>query len=377
MDFGFTPEQEMIRGQAAEFFRRECPTAVVRGLMEGERAHSEQMWRKMAELGWMGLVFPEKFGGAGLSMVELSIVLEEMGRVLAPGTYFSTVVLGGLLLQSAASAEQKRRWLTPICEGELKATLALYEEHECPGPEGIRVRAENKDGGFVISGKKFFVPDAEVADLIICAAKTNSTEDGVTLFAVDRTREGVNITPLRTMDQTRSIYEVSFESVRVDQSCVIGSEGGAWPVIGGALDLAAVGLSAQMVGGARSVLEMCVEFLKTREQFGRKIGSFQSLQHRSADMLLLTESAKSAVYAASCAASDDAPDLPVLASIAKAYTSEAYVWIAGEGIQLHGGMGFTWEHDVHLYYKRACADATTLGDAAYHRRRLAGLIGLG
>jgi alkylation response protein AidB-like acyl-CoA dehydrogenase len=375
MDFGFTPEQEMIRGQAVEFFRRECPTAVVRGLMESEQAHSEQMWWKMAELGWTGLVFPEEFGGAGLSMVELSIVLEEMGRALAPGTYFSTVVLGGLLLQAAASEQQKRRWLTPICTGELKATLALFEEHECQGP--IRVWAENIDGGFVISGKKFFVPDAEVADLIICAAKTNSAKDRVTLFAVDRTREGVNITPLRTMDETRRLYEVSFESVRVDESCVIGCEGGAWPVIEHALDLAAIGLSAQMVGGARRVLEMCVEYLKTREQFGRKIGSFQSLQHRSADMLLLTESAKSAVYAASCAASDGARDLPVLASIAKAYASDAYLWIAGEGIQLHGGMGFTWEHDVHLYFKRACADASTLGDATHHRKRLAGLIGLG
>lgn len=377
MDFGFTPEQEMIRGQAAEFFRRECPMSVVRRLMEGERDHGEQMWRKMAELGWMGLVFPEEFGGAGLSMVELSIVLEEMGRALAPGTYFSTVVLGGLLLQAAASEEQKRKWLTPICTGKLKTTLALFEEHECPGPDGIRVVADTIDGGFVISGKKFFVPDAEVADLIICAAKTNSAKDRVTLFAVDRTREGVNITPLRTMDETRTLYEVSFESVRVEGSCLIGGEGGAWPVIEHALDLAAVALSAQMVGGARRVLEMCVEYLKTREQFGRKIGSFQSLQHRSADMLLLTESAKSAVYAASCAASDGARDWPVLASIAKAYASDAYVWIAGEGIQLHGGMGFTWEHDVHLYFKRACADESTLGDATHHRARLAGLIGLG
>lgn len=377
MDFGFTPEQEMIREQAAEFLHRECPINVVRGLMEAGRGHDRQLWERMAGLGWTGLIFPEEYGGAGLSFVELAIVLEEMGRALAPGEFFSTVLLGGLTLLEAATEEQKRRWLAPLCSGELKATLALLEEPGLPGPEGITCEAAADADGFILTGRKFYVPDADIADLIVCAARADgraNAADGIVLVAVERASAGLNVTPLRTMDETRRLYEVSFEGVRAPESNLIARA--AWPAIERVIDLAAIGLSAEMVGGARRVLDMSVEYLKTRVQFGRPIGSFQSLQHRCADMLLLTESAKSAVYAAACAASDRSPETGLLASIAKAYTSDAYVWAAGEGIQLHGGMGYTWEHDVHLYFKRAMADEATFGDATHHRARLAGLIGL-
>jgi alkylation response protein AidB-like acyl-CoA dehydrogenase len=379
MEFGFTKAQEMIRSQAAETLKRACPRSLVRQVMESADGHCEGLWERMADLGWMGLVFPEEYGGLGLSWVELAVVLEEMGRALAPGAFFSTVLLGGLTLLEAASEEQKQRWLAPLAAGRLKATLALVEPEGRLGPEGVTARAEPESGGYLVSGVKLFVPDARVADLIICAARTGKSsgaEEGITLLAIDRESEGLTLTPLETMDQTRRLYEVSCSRVRVPAERVLGREGGAWPVIERVSDQAAVGLCAEMVGGAQQVLKMCVEYAQTRVQFGRPIGSFQAIQHRCADMLLLIESARSATYAAAWAASENPAELALLASVAKAYTSDAYAWVAGEGIQLHGGMGYTWEHDAHLYFKRAKADEVTFGDATYHRARVARLIGL-
>jgi alkylation response protein AidB-like acyl-CoA dehydrogenase len=379
MEFGFTEEQEMIRQQAAEFLKDECPISFVRELMESEHTYSEDLWRKMSEMDWTGLIFPEKYGGVGLSFVDLTVVLEEMGRALVAGTYFSTVVLAGLTLLEAASEEQKERWLAPLAKGELKATLALTEPNGRWDAAGITIKAERSEEGFVITGTKLFIPDAEVADLIICAARTSNSrrpERGVTLLALDRKTAGLSITPLTTMDETRRLYEIAFEQVRVPAHHVIGKVDRAWPLIARVLDKATIGLCAEMVGGAQRVLDMCVEYSKSRIQFGRPIGSFQAIQHRCADMLLLTESARSAVYAAAWAASEDREDLALFASMAKAYTGDAFRFVTGEGIQLHGGMGFTWEHDAHLYLKRAKAAEVTFGDASYHRERVAQLIGL-
>lgn len=373
MEFGFTQEQEMIRGQAAEFLKNEWPTGSVRELMESADGHSDELWEKMVSMGWMGLILPEQYGGVGLSFVEQTVVLEEMGRALVPGSYFSTVLLAGLTLVEAASVEQKKRWLSPIAEGRLKATLALTERGASYGAESITVRADRSDSGYVINGTKLFVPDAQVADLIICVARTG---EGISLFAVESKSEGLGITPLKTLDQTRRLYEVSFERVKASPDSLIGDAGRAWPQVERALDRAIVGLCAEMVGGAARSLEMSVEYSKSRVQFGRPIGSFQAIQHRCADMLLLAESARSAVYAAACSASEGDTNLPLMASIAKAYTSDAYTKVAGEAIQIHGGMGFTWEHDAHLYLKRAKADEASFGDASYHRERVARLIGL-
>ncbi|HET9533206.1 MAG TPA: acyl-CoA dehydrogenase family protein [Blastocatellia bacterium] len=373
MEFGFTQEQEMIRGQAAEFLKKEWPTGYVRELMESEHGHSDDLWEKMVSMGWMGLIFPEEYGGVGLSFVEQAVVLEQMGRALVPGSYFSTVLLAGLTLMEAASDEQKKRWLSPIAEGKLKATLALAERGVVSGSESITVRADRAGGGYVINGTKLFVPDAHIADLIICAARTG---DGISLFAIDRKSDGVGVTPLKTLDQTRRLYELSFEQVKTSPSSMIGEPGRAWPSMERVLNKAVVGVCAEMAGGTTRALEMSVEYAKARVQFGRPIGSFQAIQHRCADMLLLAESARSAVYAAACAASEGDENLPLMASISKAYTSEAYTRVTGEAIQIHGGMGFTWEHDVHLYFKRAKADEVSFGDASYHRERVARLIGL-
>ena len=380
MEFGFTEEQEMIRSQAAEFLKNEYPITLVRELMENEHGYNQDLWEKMTAMGWLGLIFPEEYGGSGLTFVELTVLLEEMGRALVPGTFFSAVLLAGLTLLEAASEEQKQRWLTPLAEGRLKATLALTEPNGSWKAAGVStVTAERDDGEFIISGTKLFVPEAHVSDLIICAARTSASsvlEEGISLFAVDRNSNGLNITPLQTMDQTRRVYEVSFARVRVPANRVLGGLGSAWPVIERVINRATIGICAEMVGGAQKMLDMCVDYAKQRIQFGRPIGSFQAIQHKCADMLLLIESARSAVYAAAWAASKDEQDTALLASVAKAYTSDAYRFVTGEGIQIHGGMGFTWEHDAHLYFKRAKADEFNFGDANYHRARVAQFIGL-
>jgi len=373
MDFGFTPQQEMIRNEAAAFLSQECPMPLVRELMVTQHGHSESLWDKMASMGWVGLMFPEQYDGVGLSFVELSILMEQMGAVLMPGPYFSTVVLAGLTLLESASDSQKERWLTPLASGNLKATLALTEPDGRWTVSRPRVTAERDGKDYLISGTKLFVPDAQIADLIICVAAARGSGKDWMLVAVDRDTEGLTITPLKTMDQTRRLYEVSFERVRIGRDRVLE---GSHSALERVLDRATIALSAQMIGGAQRVLEMCVEFSKTRIQFGRPIGSFQAIQHRCADMLLLVESARSAVYAAACNAAENKGETGLLASIAKAYTNDAYSWIAGEGIQIHGGMGFTFEHDAHLYFKRAKADEFTFGDSNFHLDRVADYIGL-
>ncbi|MFN2533255.1 MAG: acyl-CoA dehydrogenase family protein [Pyrinomonadaceae bacterium] len=380
MNFGFTEEQEMIRSQAAEFLKQEYPIAFVRESLNDEHGFNQNLWNKMAALGWLSLVFPEDYRGAGFTLVDLTILLEQMGRALVPGAFFSTVLLGGLTILETASSEQKLKWLTSIADGELKTTLAHIEpegDSDAGGPSSVTAKREGNS--YVINGTKLFVPDAHSADLIICTARSSGSsvsKEGTSLFAVDRRSAGLNVTVLKTMDQTRRVYEVTFNQVRVPEDRVLGNVGDASPAIEKALCKATIGRCAEMVGGAQKMLDMCVDYAKQRIQFGRPIGSFQAIQHKCADMLLLIESARSAVYAAACAASEDSGDAALLASVAKAYTSDACRFVAGEAIQVHGGMGFTWEHDAHLYFKRAKADEFSFGDAVYHRARVAELIGL-
>ena len=380
MDFAFNDQQEMIRTQAADFLKNECPMDLVRELMESEHGHSEDLWGKMVALGWTALPFPEEYGGLDLTFVDLAILLEEMGKVLLPGGYFSTVVLGGLTLLASASEQQKRQWLEPLAAGTLKATLAVTEPAGRMNAAGITLRADRQGEGYSLSGTKLFVPDAHTADLIICAARTGECADpsqGISLFALDRDSTGLAVTPLPTLDQTRRLYEVTFDEVQLSGSRVLGEAGAAWPILETVLDKAAIGLSAEMVGGAQRMLDLSVGYARERIQFGRPIGSFQAIQHKCADMLIFTESARSAVYAAAWSAGQDNGDLAVQASIAKAYSSDAFRFVAGEGIQIHGGMGFTWEEVPHLYLKRAKTAEVALGDATYHRERVASLIGLG
>ena len=368
MDFGFSQEQELLRRTAQDFLAKECPMTYVRQMMEDERGCSEDLWQKMAEMGWLGLIYPEEYGGSGLGLVDLAVVLEEMGRVVMPGPFFSTVALGGVTLLEAGSTEQKRRLLPDLVSGKAKVTLALLEPAARWDAEGITLRAERDGGGYRLSGTKLFVPDAHVSDLLVVEART---EEGVSLFLVERQQSGVNLTLLRTMDQTRKLCEVTLDNVRLGAEAVMGTPGKGWDALARVIDRGKVALCAEICGGAQKVLDMSVEYAKVREQFGRPIGSFQAIQHKCANMLLQVESAKSATYYAAWAVANDIPEAPLAAAMAKAYCSDVYRQVAGEGIQVHGGIGFTWEHDLHLYFKRAKFSEVMFGDATWNRELVA------
>jgi alkylation response protein AidB-like acyl-CoA dehydrogenase len=331
----------------------------------------------MAELGWMGLILPEPYGGSGLTFVDMVVVLEEMGRVVLPGPFFSTLV-GAVALLDAGSAAQKQEWLPKIAAGEARVTLAQLEPNARWDADGIELEARKADGGFALSGTKLFVPDAHTADLLVVAGRAPGSKgaEGVSLFLVDAKAPGVTTTLLKTMDQTRKLCEVVLKDVRVPAARVLGEPGQGWKRLDRVVDRGKVGLCAEMCGGAEKVLEMSVEYAKVREQFGRPIGSFQAIQHKCANMLVEVESSKSATYYAAWAVANDVAEAPLAAAMAKAYCSDAYRHTAGEGIQIHGGIGFTWEHDMHIYFKRAKSSEVTFGDGTWNREIVAQLIGL-
>jgi alkylation response protein AidB-like acyl-CoA dehydrogenase len=381
VDFGFSEEQEQIRSSARDFLAKECPMTVVRQLMEEERGDSPQLWRKMAELGWMGLVLPEEHGGAGLTWVDLVVILEEMGRVVMPGPFFATVCLGAAAILEGGSVAQRTALLPAIAGGTLRMTLALLEPSARWDAAGVRCEARPDGEGYRLTGTKLFVNDALVADKIVCAtrlagAAAGEGPEGVTLCIVDAGTPGLTVTPLKTMDQTRKLAEVVLDGVRVGPEAIVGAPGEAWPIIERVMDRGKVALAAEMCGGAQRVLDLSVEYAKVREQFGKPIGSFQAIQHKCANMLVDVESAKSATYYAAWAVANDVPEAPLAAAMAKAYCSDAYRRTAGEGIQIHGGIGFTWEHDMHLYFKRAKSSEVTFGDATWNREIVARLINL-
>jgi alkylation response protein AidB-like acyl-CoA dehydrogenase len=340
---------------------------------------SDDFWMKLAEQGWLGLVFPEEYGGAGLGFVDLTVLMEEMGRVVMPGPFFATTILAGLAILEAGSAAQKQEWLGRIAAGKAKATLAWTEPSVRWDAAGVTTTARAADGGFVLSGTKLFVLDAHLADVLVVAARTSEgprPEDGVSLFLVPRGATGLEVKLLPTMDQTRKLCEVTFRDTRVAGDALLGARNGGWPTLAHVAQRATVALCAEMCGGAQRVLEMTTEYAKIRVAFGKPIGSYQGVKHRAADMLVDVENAKSLTYYAAWTMDEHSTEAPLAASMAKAYTSDAYRKVAGAGIQLHGGIGFTWEHDLHLYFKRAKSSEFTFGDSTYHRERVAQLISL-
>ena len=368
MDFGFSEEQELLRKSAADFLAKECPMSYVRQMMEDDRGYSDELWNKMAELGWTGLIYPEEYGGAGLSIVDLVVVLEEMGKASVPGPFFSSTCLGGLAILEAGNDAQKQKYLPDIAAGKTKATLAFLEENARWDEKGVNIKARKGKKNYSLSGVKLFVPDAHTADVIVCAVRT---ADGLSLFVVDRQQAGVNTRLLKTMDQTRKLCEVTFDKVQVTPDAVLGAAGQASEPLRRIIDRSKVALCAEMCGGAQKVLDMTVEYAKIREQFGRPIGSFQAIQHKCANMLVQVESAKSATYYAAWAVSNNIPEAPLAAAMAKAYCSDAFRQVTAEGIQVHGGIGFTWEHDMHIYFKRAKGSEVTFGDATWNRELVA------
>jgi alkylation response protein AidB-like acyl-CoA dehydrogenase len=382
MDFGFSQEQELLRQTARSFLEKECPSGFVRRMMDDPTGSTDEFWAKLAELGWLGLIYPEPDGGMGLGLVDLTVVLEEMGRAVMPGPFFSTVLLGGLAIREAGSDAQRQAWLPRIAAGQARVTLALLEESARWDAAGVQVAAKpGKAGGFVLSGTKLFVPDGHSADLLVVAARTAKvTKDdpshGVSLFLVPADRKGVATTLLPTMDQTRKLAEVALQRVEVGADALLGPLHQGWPILSRILDRAAVALCAEMCGGAQKVLDLSTEYAKIRVAFGKPIGTYQAVKHKCADMLVAVENAKSITYYAAWAADQDAPDAPLAAAMAKAFVSDAYRKVAGDGIQVHGGIGFTWEHDMHLYFKRAKGSEVAFGDATLHRERVAQLLEL-
>jgi len=371
MNFAFTEEQEELRSTIRAFLEAKSSEADVREQMETDNGYDEAVWSQMAEqMGLQGLHIPEEYGGSGFGYVELGIVLEEMGRALLCAPFFSSVVLAANTLILSDDEDAKQKYLPGIAMGETIATVAFTEPSGKWDEAGITMEASGSDGSYTLSGEKSFVLDGHTANLIIVAAKTGA---GTSLFAVDGDAEGLTRTALSTMDQTRKQAKLEFSNT---PATLIGSEGSGWSVLEQMLDLAAVGLAAEQVGGAQCVLDMAVEYAKVRVQFGRPIGSFQAIKHKCADMLLEVESAKSAAYYGMWCASEMNDELPSTASLAKAYCSEAYFHAAAENIQIHGGIGFTWEHPAHLYFKRAKSSELLFGDPTYHREQLAQRIGI-
>ncbi len=380
MRFAFTEDQEALRESARVFLGDHSSSERVRAAMESDLGYDPEVWTRIAqEMGWTAITVPEEYGGLGLGYVELVALIEEMGAHLLCSPFFESICLGANALLIAANEDQKAELLPGVASGETIATLALTESNGRWDSSGIATTARRDGTDFVLEGSKNYVPLGHIADLIIIAARepASTLNDGVGLFAVPAETSGLTRSALPTMDQTRRQAELSLNAVRVPESALLGGDLNAWSAVEKTLHLAAIALAAEQAGGANRCLDMTVQYAKERVQFGRQIGSFQAIKHKCADMLLLVESARSAAYYAGWAASVDDAEVPVLASLAKSYCSDAYFKCAAESIQIHGGVGFTWEYDVHIHFKRAKSSETLLGSPSYHRELVARGIGLG
>ena len=358
MQFGLTETQQMLKNSAHAFFPAECPMPEVRRLTELDGAYDAALWRKIADQGWTGIIFPEEHGGMGLGLVEMAVAAEEMGRALLPGPFFSTVFLAGALLD--ALPEWRHR-VENICAGEERATLALLEDTARWDRDAVRLSLTSGR----ITGRKLFVPDAATAGLLLCAARYG---EELAIVQIDPRGRGVAIRPMPAMDRTRQLYSIEFDRAAVE---ILAAGPAAETALDRATDIACVALASEMTGAMQRVLEITVEYAKTRKQFGKPIGQFQAVQHLCADMLVLTESSRSAACYAAWALQEGAPGARTAVSVAKSYAGEACREAINRGIQVHGGMGFTWENDLHLYYRRAKASEIAFGDAAFHRERIA------
>jgi alkylation response protein AidB-like acyl-CoA dehydrogenase len=377
MDLGLNEEQEMLKTSARDFLQKECPKQLVKQLDEGDAGYSPELWRKMAELGWMGLIFPEKYGGSGGSFLDLTVLLEEMGYNILPGPFFSTVVLCGLTILVAGTGEQKRELLPKIATGEMILALALTEPGAGYDAASIKAKATAHNDDYIINGTKLFVLDANVADFILCVARTKETkkpEDGLTVFVVPAKSPGIKCTLLKTLARDKQC-EIVLEDVTVPSKNILGKLNQGWPVVKEALQRATAAKCAEMVGGAQAALEMTVKYAKERVQFNRPIGSFQAIQHYCANMVTDVDGARFISYKAAWELSEGLPAARDIA-IAKAWTGEAYGRVTLLAHQIFGAIGFTMDHDIHLYYRRAKAGEIMFGDGDFQRAIVASELGL-
>ena len=378
MDFDLGEQQVMLKTSARDFLEKECPKKLVRDMMFDEKGYSAELWKKMAELGWQGLIIPEEYGGAGFTFLDLVVLLEEMGRALVPGPFVPTVAQAGRAIITAGNKAQKKRFLPAIASGDMILTLAFLEASGKQDASGIKVEAKPDRDDYIINGVKLFVPDAHIADYILCVARTAENldkEDGITLFLVDAKSAGIHSTVLKTMTGEK-LCEVIFRNVKVPAANILGEVNCGWPIMKKLLDEAAVAECAWMIGGARWVLDTSINYAKERIQFGHPIGTFQAIQHKCANMYIELEGATCLTYYAAWAVNENDPALQLAASMAKSWCSEMYKHVSGDGVQIHGGIGFTWDHDMHLYFKRAKTSEVAFGSSDYHREEVAKILNL-
>ncbi len=353
MQFGLSESQQILKSNARKFFAAECPITEVRRIMETDTAHDPKLWSSMAEQGFLGVVFPEEAGGMGLGFVELAALAEEMWRALVPGAFLSNLFAGAILHATGAT-----RHLATISNGEKTATVALLERSASWNPDAVEMPT--------LVGEKMFVPDAASADLMVVVARD---ADALALYLVES--HAVTKTVMPAMDLTRRLYKVTFDHPAAE---LLAKGDEAHAALDHAMNVVTVALCAEMTGGMQRMLDIAVEYAKTRKQFGKPIGQFQAVQHQCADMLLFTESARSAAYYAAYTMTEGNSDAPTAVSVAKAYASDACRETGNRAVQVQGGMGFTWENDTHLFYRRAKASEMAFGDATYHRERIARFV---
>ncbi len=370
MDFALTSEQALLQRTAREALADIAPMTFVRAMMADARGFTDDAWQRIVALAWPGMVVAEEHGGAGLGVTELAIVLAEMGRVVMPGPFLATIV-GGLAIARGGDEAQRRQWLPRLADGSRRATFALLEASARWNLDGVTAVAQPVADGWRLGGTKLFVTDAHLADAIVCAMRR--ADDGEpALVVVDRA--AARLTPLAGVDATRKVFAVNVDGVQVDAGAML--RGDVTAALAAVLDVGRVALAAEMTGGAERVLETTVEHVKTRRQFGQPIGAFQAVQHACADMMVAVECAQAATTYAAWAIDQHADDAPFAAATAKATANDAYRAVTAKAIQLHGGIGFTWEHDLHIHYKRAMASEPTFGDSVWNRELAASRLGL-
>jgi alkylation response protein AidB-like acyl-CoA dehydrogenase len=377
MDLEHTEEQNILKSSAQSFLKKECPPSLMKDMKDDERGYPQELWDKMVELGGLGVIIPEEYGGIGGDFLDLSIILEAMGEACCPGPYFSTVVLGGSAILSAGSDEQKQMLLPKLVNGELILTLALTEPGSWYGASGIKIQATKDKDEYIIDGTKLFVENAHIADYNLCVARTDGdagSEEGLTLFLVDGKSEGLRCTLLETLAYDKQC-EVVFDKVRVPGENILGEPGQAWDILKDLQEQAAVAKCAEMVGGLQAAFDMTVAYAKEREQFGRAIGSFQAIQHHCANMVIDVDGARFITYQAAWKIAEGLP-ASLEAAMAKAWTSEASRRVTHLGHQIHGAISFCEEHDMHLYYRKAKAGEVAFGDGDYHLEKVAQQLGL-
>ena len=374
MDLGLTETQQLLRNTAKEFLETECPSSYVREMEQDERGYTPEMWQKIADQGWLGLAFPEEYDGAGLDFVDLAILLEEMGRYMLPGPFFATVVMGGMAILEGGSEAQKKEYLSQIAQGQIIVTLALTEPSGRWDAAGVETTAEKEGDDWVLSGVKLFTPYAHICDYLLVVARTGAGAEDISMFMAPRSVEGASQTLLKTIASDRQ-SEVVFEDARLPGSALIGELNGAWPIMEKVKAYGAVGKCAELSGATQQVLDMTVEYAKGRLQFGRPIGSFQAIQHHCANMAIDVEGSKYITYQAAWALADG-HNASREVSLAKAWVSDASKRVCATGHQCHGAIGFTTEHDMQLFSRRAKAAELMFGDGDYHKEIVADMIGL-